>query len=163
MLRYVSFNNSINLRYILYHVNHYLYDGLPFASTLGEDKMEMKQGNRIAELREENGWTQEELASKLGIGRAALSHYEKHRREPDFETLTQLADLFQVSIDFLIGRTNQLQYRMDRDVQQFSEHLELSDTELLSKFSLTIDGAKLTEEEARRFIAFVRAERMMNL
>ncbi|HEY2495063.1 MAG TPA: helix-turn-helix transcriptional regulator [Paenibacillus sp.] len=122
----------------------------------------MKYGNRIADLREQKGWTQEELATTIGISRAALSHYEKNRRKPDFETLTQLADLFQVSIDYLIGRTSQFQHPMDGDVQQFTEQLELSDSELLEKFSLTIDGHKLTDEEARRFIAFVRAERMMN-
>ncbi|OPA74120.1 transcriptional regulator [Paenibacillus selenitireducens] len=122
----------------------------------------MKYGNRIADLRERKGWTQEELATTIGISRAALSHYEKNRRKPDFETLTQLADLFQVSIDYLIGRTSQSQHPMDGDVHQFTEQLELSDSELLEKFSLTIDGHKLTDEEARRFIAFVRAERMMN-
>lgn len=122
----------------------------------------MKYGNRIAELREQKGWTQEELATTIGISRAALSHYEKNRRKPDFETLTQLADLFQVSIDYLIGRTNQSQHPIDPEVQQFTEQLELSDAEILEKFSLMIDGLKLTDEEARRFIAFVRAERMMN-
>lgn len=64
----------------------------------------MKIENRIAQLREQKGWTQEEVSTSIGISRAALSHYEKSRRKPDFETLLQLADLFQVSIDYLIGR-----------------------------------------------------------
>lgn len=123
----------------------------------------MKYGNRIAELREQKGWTQEQLATSIGITRAALSHYEKNRREPDFETLTQLANLFQVSVDYLIGRTDHSAYPLDRDVQQFVDDLELSDAEILKKFNLMIDGRKLTDEEAKRFIAFVRAERMMNL
>lgn len=121
----------------------------------------MKYGNRIAELREQKGWTQEELATSIGISRAALSHYEKNRRKPDFETLTQLADLFQVSIDYLIGRTAHSQTTLDPEVRQFAEQLELSDTEILERFNLSIDGQQLTDEEARRFIAFVRAERMM--
>lgn len=123
----------------------------------------MSYGDRIAELREQRGWTQEYLAASLKITRAALSHYEKNRRKPDFETLTQLADLFQVSVDYLIGRTQIPTNSLDNEVQQFVDDLELSDNEILDKFSLMVDGRKLTEDETKRFIAFVRAERMMNL
>ncbi|GIO67874.1 helix-turn-helix transcriptional regulator [Paenibacillus sp. FSL M7-1455] len=121
----------------------------------------MNHGNRIAELRDQRGWTQEELAQSIGITRAALSHYEKNRRKPDFEILTKLADKFEVSIDYLIGRTNQPKLEMDPEVREFVDHLELSDSDLLDRFNLTVDGRSLTEEEARRFIAFVRMERSM--
>lgn len=126
---------------------------------LGETIMTI--GKRIAQLRDKRGWTQEQLATSIGISRAALSHYEKNRREPDAETLTKLADLFHVSIDYLVGRTASPTGIVDEDVGQFLDELELSDAELLERFSLTIDGRKLTAEEARRFIAFVRAERAM--
>ncbi|MDO7907197.1 helix-turn-helix transcriptional regulator [Paenibacillus sp. JX-17] len=122
----------------------------------------MKTGNRIAELREQRGLTQEELAGSLGITRASLSHYEKNRRKPDFETLTKIADIFEVSIDYLIGRTSQPDMIMDEEVRDFVDHLELSDQKLLERFNLTIDGRTLTEEEAKRFIAFVRMERSMS-
>jgi len=121
----------------------------------------MKHGNRIAELREQRGLTQEELASSLGISRAALSHYEKNRREPDFETLSKMADLFQVSVDYMIGRTNNPETELNADIRAFVDQLELSDADLLDKYALTIDGKKLTSEEAKRFIAFIRAERSM--
>lgn len=62
-------------------------------------------GEQITYLREQNGLTQEELAGKLGISRSALSHYEKNRREPEFQLLSDIADLFGVSLDFLFGRT----------------------------------------------------------
>lgn len=122
----------------------------------------MTIGSRIAYLRDQRGWTQEQLAASLGISRAALSHYEKNRREPDTETLTKVADLFAVTIDYLVGRTDLPHGTVDLDVRQFLDGLELSDAELLERFALTIDGRKLTAEEARRFIAFVRAERAMN-
>jgi transcriptional regulator with XRE-family HTH domain len=118
-------------------------------------------GERISELREQHGWTQEELATSVGITRAALSHYEKNRRKPDFETLTRLADLFDVSIDYLIGRTTQEKTVLDAEVRSFVDGLELSDEDLLERFNLTVDGRKLTEDEAKRFIAFVRMERSM--
>lgn len=120
----------------------------------------MNYGERIAELREQRGWTQEELATSVGITRAALSHYE-NRRKPDFETLTRLADLFDVSIDYLIGRTTLEKSVLDPEVRSFVDGLELSDQDLLERFNLTVDGRKLTEEEAKRFIAFVRMERSM--
>lgn len=63
-------------------------------------------GHRIAEMREKKGWTQEELSAAIGISRASLSHYEKDRRKPNLETLTRLADIFHVSIDYIIGRRN---------------------------------------------------------
>ena len=122
----------------------------------------MNHQNRIAELREGRQWTQEELSQSIGITRASLSHYEKNRRKPDFEILTKLADVFGVSIDYLIGRTTHSEVVMDDDVRHFVDELELSDDKLLEKFNLTIDGRSISEEEAKRFIAFIRMERNMN-
>jgi transcriptional regulator with XRE-family HTH domain len=65
----------------------------------------MAYGERISELRTKMKLTQEELAKRIGITRAALSHYEKNRREPDYETLQKLADFFDVNVDYLLGRT----------------------------------------------------------
>jgi transcriptional regulator with XRE-family HTH domain len=120
-----------------------------------------KYGERIARLREKHGLTQEELAGKLGITRASLSHYETSRREPDYDTITNIASLFRVSTDYLLGRTNQADLQLDTEVRHFVNSLELSDETILNQFTLTIDGRKLTAEEARRFIAFVRAERSL--
>lgn len=122
----------------------------------------MLVGQRIATLRDRMGLTQDGLSKRIGISRAALSHYEKNRREPDFETLTKLADIFRVSIDYLVGRTNNPSSHLDKEIQLFADHIELSDEEILMRFSLTVDGRELSSDEAKRFIAFVRAERTMN-
>ncbi|MDF2934652.1 MAG: transcriptional regulator, family [Paenibacillaceae bacterium] len=119
-------------------------------------------GDKIALLREKRGLTQEDLANKIGISRASLSHYEKNRREPDYTTITKLADFFHVSVDYLLGRTSEPTQVTDMAIRDFSENLELSDEQLLEKFAFTIDGRKLTPEESRRFIAFIRADRSMN-
>ncbi|MCY9664510.1 helix-turn-helix domain-containing protein [Paenibacillus alginolyticus] len=121
----------------------------------------MKYGDRIALLREKRGLTQEELSNKIGISRAALSHYETNRREPDYETINKIANFFNVTVDYLLGRTDQPQTVLDHDVREFVEHLDLTDESILKKFSLTVDGRVLTPEEAKRFIAFVRAERSL--
>ncbi|GAA4839386.1 hypothetical protein GCM10023310_16490 [Paenibacillus vulneris] len=122
----------------------------------------MKYGERIASLREKHSLTQEGLSNKLGITRASLSHYENNRREPDYDTIVSIANLFNVSIDYLIGRTDDPHRVLDEDVREFVDALELSNEKIMEKFALTIDGKKLTPEEARRFIAFVRAERSIN-
>lgn len=122
----------------------------------------MKYGERIAALREKHSLTQEGLSNKLGITRASLSHYENNRREPDYETIVSIANLFNVSIDYLIGRTDDPNSVLDEDVREFVDSLELSNEKILEKFALTVDGMKLTPEEAKRFIAFVRAERSIN-
>lgn len=121
----------------------------------------MSIGARIAELREKRKLTQEELSAQLGISRASLSHYEKNRREPDLNTLTKIADLFKVSIDYLAGRTKIPTRILDNEIRSFVDQLEISDEDLLAEFALTVDGRELSPEEAKRFIAFIRAERSM--
>ncbi len=118
-------------------------------------------GNRISSLRMARGLTQEEMATAVGITRASLSHYEKNRRSPDYDTLNKFANFFQVTVDYLMGRTKDAEKTLDREVREFVDQLELSDEALLSKFALKIDGRELTPEEAKRFIAFVRAQRAM--
>ncbi|WP_281885359.1 helix-turn-helix domain-containing protein [Paenibacillus sp. YYML68] len=121
----------------------------------------MNYGERIALLREKHAMTQGDLSSKLGITRASLSHYENNRRAPDFETIDKIANFFKVSVDYLLGRTDDPHQVLDDEVREFVDSLELSDDNIMEKFSLTIDGTKLTADEARRFIAFIRAERMI--
>lgn len=52
--------------------------------------------------------TQQQVADALGISRARYSHYENGRNEPDMEILKLLADFHHVTVDYLIGRDNQL-------------------------------------------------------
>lgn len=61
---------------------------------------------RIRELRQELGLTQEELGKKIGQTKSNISKYERGALQPSIETLTQLSDLFNVSIDYLVGRSN---------------------------------------------------------
>jgi DNA-binding response OmpR family regulator len=61
---------------------------------------------RLKELRELKNMNQEDLAEKLGLKRGAISKYELGKSEPSINNLIQIADLFKVSIDFLVGRTD---------------------------------------------------------
>lgn len=64
--------------------------------------MEHEIGKRIAELRKGNGWTQAELAEKLGISDKAISKWESGRGCPDISQFPAIAQLFAVSIDFIM-------------------------------------------------------------
>lgn len=58
---------------------------------------------RLAEARNECGYTQNEVADYLGCGRATITNYESGRRNPDIETLVKLAEYYEVSVDYLLG------------------------------------------------------------
>lgn len=56
-------------------------------------------------LRKEHGWTQREVANKLGIHCTTYTKYETGASEPSFEMLEKLTQIFDVSADYLLGRT----------------------------------------------------------
>lgn len=57
-------------------------------------------------LRKEFNMNQLDLANRLGVTQQTISKYEKGIREPDHSTLIKLSDIFDVSIDYLLGKTN---------------------------------------------------------
>ncbi|GIM46365.1 hypothetical protein DNHGIG_19140 [Collibacillus ludicampi] len=63
-------------------------------------------GQRLRGLREKRNLTQEQVAKILGITRPAYTQYETGKREPDPETLAKLAEIYQVTTDYLIKGTN---------------------------------------------------------
>lgn len=63
-----------------------------------------KYGLRLKELREKHGYTQDTLAEALNTTRSRISNYELGIRQPDFEMQEAIADLFNVTIDYLFGR-----------------------------------------------------------
>lgn len=62
--------------------------------------------NRLKELRKEKGLTQISLQMQTGIDQALLSKFENMERVPPTETLMILADFYDVSIDYILCRTN---------------------------------------------------------
>lgn len=59
---------------------------------------------RLKELRLKKGLTQTELGEKVGVKQNTFTNWEKGKREPSFENLIKLADLLEVSLDWLFGR-----------------------------------------------------------
>ncbi len=60
----------------------------------------------LRELREERGFSQKELATKLGVSPTNIYNYEVGRTEPSIDMLIKLAQVFDVSVDYLIGATD---------------------------------------------------------
>ena len=74
---------------------------------------ELKIGERIAKLRETSGLTQAELAEKLGVTDRAVSKWETGGGYPDITLLAPIADVFGVSIDYLLRGTPQLRQKIE--------------------------------------------------
>mgnify|MGYP004614136389 len=65
----------------------------------------MTFGQRLCELRKSRNIEQKKLAEKIHVSPSTISNYEKGLRHPDIKTLCSIADYFQVSTDFLLGRS----------------------------------------------------------
>ena len=66
----------------------------------------VKYNERIKSLRQSKSITQSKLAKELSIAKTTLAAYEQGKSEPSINTILKLADFFNVSIDYLLGRTN---------------------------------------------------------
>lgn len=66
-------------------------------------------------LRQERGISQQRLADAIDVSQQSINQYENHSVEPDISVLTRLADHFNTSIDFIVGRT---------DIRRPIEHTE---------------------------------------
>ncbi|WP_426350253.1 cobalamin-dependent protein [Alloiococcus sp. CFN-8] len=101
---------------------------------------------RLKKLRLDKGYTQKKLADQLGVKQTAIANYEKALRVPDIDMLVKIADMFQVSLDFLYGRENpesfEDYYRKDIDT-------ETANKEELHKIYLEhlLKGDKLSARE----------------
>ena len=62
--------------------------------------------NRLKELRKSRGYTQISLQMQTGIEQALLSKFENAERVPPTETLVRLAEVYNVSIDYILCRTD---------------------------------------------------------
>ncbi|MBO8138626.1 MAG: helix-turn-helix transcriptional regulator [Desulfotomaculum sp.] len=66
----------------------------------------MRIASKIKELRSKAGISQETLAKRLGVSLASVASYEIGRINPSIEVLEKIADIFGVSVDYILGRTD---------------------------------------------------------
>lgn len=61
---------------------------------------------KLKMLREKHGYTQQRLADSLHVTKNSISHYERNISMPDLDILCAIADIFDVSLDYLLGRSD---------------------------------------------------------
>lgn len=70
--------------------------------------------NRLKEERLRKGYTQQELAEKVGANNRNISKYEAGTTQPNYEMLCALADIFDCSADYLLGRSPHRDYSIEK-------------------------------------------------
>ncbi|OVE67973.1 transcriptional regulator [Clostridium diolis] len=76
----------------------------------------MNLGERLKNLRLEKGISQKDLAHHFNIARSTLSQYESNQRTPSDEIKVKLSEYFNVSLDYLLGKTNVRNYTEDSNI-----------------------------------------------
>ena len=100
-------------------------------------------GDRLKKIRKEKNLRQIDLASSLGLAQTTIANYEQGTRFPNEKTLSQIADFFNVSLDYLLGRSDTLVNNEDITYQQ-SDINENTEFLLLRKkyFDFVLSGDK---------------------
>ncbi len=103
-------------------------------------------GNRLKSLRKSSGYTQKELGEKLNVSGRVIGYYESNERFPDKDTLTDIADFFKVSVDYLLGRTDiknnadDNKLNIDENEKDVEELLEETMSQILNQDGLMLNG-----------------------
>lgn len=105
---------------------------------------------RLKELRKTKGATQQQLAQFIGVTQATLSGWENEKFEIDNNSLLKCADYFNVSVDYLLGRTDEMQ-KPSLDEQM--EGIE---------FALYGEIKELSDEQKQEILDFVRFKKQQD-
>lgn len=108
-------------------------------------------GSRLRYIREKKGIKQNHAAKKVGIAAPTLANYEKDFRAPDNETLNKLADLYEVTTDWLYGRE-------EKEKVQDEELISVNDfIKLMERGAPLKDNIPATPEDRKKIVAILRS------
>jgi transcriptional regulator with XRE-family HTH domain len=116
-------------------------------------------GKRLSQLRKSHKMSQYDLADKLRFSRGQIANYEQGQRQPDYETLQKLADFFEVSTDYLLGRiddpspTRTEEDELDQQIRQM-----MNDPETGAFFKGYLESPEEKRKEMRNFMRFLLQE-----
>lgn len=120
-------------------------------------------GSRLKQLRNSKQLTQKDLATLMGLSRATIAGYESTGKQPDQEKTLWLADYFNVSTDYLLGRTDDPTPVRDVNQDLYDEHdytkeLEaiMADEPLRTEFQ---DYKDWPDEDKRNLLIYLEGQR----
>ncbi|ARU61928.1 hypothetical protein CBW65_13460 [Tumebacillus avium] len=109
---------------------------------------------RLKALRKDRKLSQETLAKEVGIDRTSISHYENSEendeRIPRLDTLEKIADFFDVTYDFLLGRTDEALVKEDQAVYKVTPAAAHAYPEEIQHFLLTLPDMLLQVPDEER-------------
>lgn len=127
-------------------------------------------GKRLKEARVKSGYKQIDAAKKLGISNGTLSGYERDYRDPDTDILHKMANLYDVSVDYLLDRdgSNKLPNLTEKDEKDIAKRMEKMKRDLIEGNSdgegLSYRGEPMSEEAIESLLeALEHAERIATL
>jgi transcriptional regulator with XRE-family HTH domain len=101
---------------------------------------------RLRAIREQRGYSQDELARRTGLQASAISHFETGTRKPSFENLRRLADALEVTTDYLLGRDDKSSgFSRPEQLFQNYERLKAEDRKVVDR--VVRELAKKTKDE----------------
>ncbi|MBF8435487.1 helix-turn-helix transcriptional regulator [Halanaerobiaceae bacterium Z-7014] len=115
---------------------------------------------RLKQLRIEYDYTLQELAEELETTEATLSRYENDKSYPNTMMLLRLSELFNCSLDYLLGESNEKRKVEELFNKYYEEGAELED--ILNKFRVEYKGKKLSNQEIANLIKIQEMMRNTN-
>ncbi|RXZ84707.1 XRE family transcriptional regulator [Paenibacillaceae bacterium] len=111
-----------------------------------------KLSDKLTYLREKAGWSKTEVSRRLGLkGMSTYANWEYGTREPDVGSLKSIAQLFGVSLDYLLGASGEASepyYALnDKDAKDIAQDLERIMGDLESREALAFHGEPLDDED----------------
>ncbi|MDQ7095007.1 helix-turn-helix transcriptional regulator [Desulfosporosinus sp. PR] len=115
-------------------------------------------GKRLKELRGDR--TQDEVALRLGIKRARYALYEQNRTEPNIEMLQKLSKYHNVSIDYILGKTDEKTTDNTQQQDEITEYLETlhKRPEMKTLFKISKNATKKDIEKAIKIIEALKED-----
>ena len=103
-------------------------------------------------LRKQHNLSQKEIGNIFYASQNTVSQWENGTRKPSYDIIQEIADYFDVSVDYLLGRQEQLPELNSKDKREIQEILDDTEQQLLSQDGLMFDGSPATDEDVQKII-----------
>ncbi len=117
-----------------------------------------KLGDRIRNLRDSEDIQQVDFAKKIGVSNVVLSRYESGERRPDYDTLLKIAEYFDVTTDYLLGKSENRESNSNKEVvlskdeKDIAKRIEDFKKDLTSSDGLNFSGEPMSEDAKESLI-----------